>query len=136
MVSEEVLVQATLLPRNDKCYLAFLDACKAFDTVWHNGLFFKLFQYGLTNDIWFLLHFWYRNLRSSVKWGDKLSRSFAIRQGVRQGALLSTLIYSIYINDLLVEMESQHLGVCIGQLYCGILAYAVWLPPQHTCCNP
>lgn len=27
------------------CYMAFLDARKAFDTVWHNGLFYKLRKY-------------------------------------------------------------------------------------------
>ncbi len=57
--------------KGGKCYLAFLDARKAFDTVWHNGLFHKLYRSGLTNDLWFLLYFWYRNLKSSVKWGDK-----------------------------------------------------------------
>ena len=42
----------------DKCYLAFLNAKrKAFDTVWHGGLFYKLHLYGLTDDLWFLLHY-------------------------------------------------------------------------------
>ena len=29
------------------CYVAFLDAAKAFDNVWHDGLFLKLFEYGI-----------------------------------------------------------------------------------------
>ncbi len=31
-----------------KCYSAFLDARKAFDTVWHAGLFVKLYKAGLS----------------------------------------------------------------------------------------
>ena len=33
---------------NLKSFVAFLDARKAFDTVWHSGLFFKLDQFGLS----------------------------------------------------------------------------------------
>ena len=33
--------------RGKKCYVAFLDARKAFDTVWHHGLFVKLSELGL-----------------------------------------------------------------------------------------
>ena len=40
------------------------------------------------------------------------------------------MLYSLFINDLLVEMEKRRFGVSIGQIYCGILAYAVWFPPQ------
>lgn len=52
-----------------------------------------------------------------------MSRSFPIKQGVREGALLSPLFYSIFINDLLVELKKQELGVSIGPIYSGVLAY-------------
>lgn len=29
---------------------------KAFDTVWHNGLFFKLFNYCVQGDVWYTLY--------------------------------------------------------------------------------
>ncbi len=52
------LVQEAILSCRDKqlkCYSAFLDARKAFDTVWHAGLFVKLYKAGLTGDIWQVL---------------------------------------------------------------------------------
>ena len=43
--------------RNSKCYIAFLDARKAFDTVWHSGLFVKLFDLQINFHIWYTLFF-------------------------------------------------------------------------------
>ncbi len=67
--------------------------------------------------------YWYRHLSSSVRWNGNFSRQFSINQGVRQGALLSPLFYSIYINDFLVQLETQNLGLSIDTIYCGVLAY-------------
>ena len=40
---------ANLRESNKKAFVALLDVRKAFDTVWHNGLFFKLFHAGVTD---------------------------------------------------------------------------------------
>ena len=42
---QETIAHNTELGSN--CYVAFLDAAKAFDNVWHDGLFLKLFEYGI-----------------------------------------------------------------------------------------
>ena len=38
---------ATLRDQGHDVYLAALDSRKAFDTVWHHGLFLKLYQAGM-----------------------------------------------------------------------------------------
>ena len=73
-----------LRERGRKVYVAFPDARKAFDTVWHEGLFVKLYHAGVPLSLWYLLLFWYRQCRSSVFWEHSCSQSFPIRQGVRQ----------------------------------------------------
>ena len=46
-------------------YVCFLDVKKAFDCVWHNGLFYKLYNIGIDKAI-FLRHL-YKGMTSGVK---------------------------------------------------------------------
>ena len=105
-------------------FLAFLDVRKAFDTVWHAGLFYKLFHYGVRGNIWFVLFYWYSRLSASVLWNGSVSRPLIIAQGVRQGAVLSPLLYAVFTSDLLVELESSGHGVYIDTLFCGAPTFA------------
>ena len=52
-----VLQEATLdaIENGCKIYSCFLDSAKAFDTVWVDGLFFKLFNLGIQGKTWRLL---------------------------------------------------------------------------------
>ncbi len=59
-----------------------------------------------------------------VLWEGSPSRSFNISKGDRQGALLSPLLYAIYINDLLVELQHSSIGISIDQIYIGCPTYA------------
>ena len=105
-------------------YVAFLDARKAFDTVCHHGLFVKLLEYSLIGNVWSLLFYWYEHLTSAVKWDTRLSRVFRICQGFNQGALLSPLLYALYITDFLSGLDKLNLGISVSPTFCGVLAYA------------
>jgi hypothetical protein len=48
-----------------------------------------------------------------------LGESFQIKQGVRQGEILSTFLYKVYNNALLQDLQSQKLGFMIGRTYVG-----------------
>ena len=110
--------------RSKKAYVAFLDARKAFDTVWHEGLFVKLHNKGLPMRIWHLLYTWYKNSSCSVAWNNATSASFPIHQGVRQGAILSPLLYSIFVDELLDLLSISGLGVRANSIYIGAPMYA------------
>ena len=110
--------------RKRKAFVGFLDVKKAFDTVWHEGLLFKLCQFGFPRYIWILIHNWYRGSSSAVLWNSKTSQYFPVKQGVRQGAILSPLLYSIFVNDLLHLLSSSGHGVSIGGIFCGSPMYA------------
>ena len=68
--------------RKKKAFVVFLDVKKAFDTVWHEGLLYKLTLFGFPRYIWIILHNWYRGFTSAVLWNSSTSRSFKISQGV------------------------------------------------------
>ncbi len=91
-----------------------LDAQKAFDVVHHNSLLRKLYLDGIRGDDWLLLAHMYSDLTSRVKWENTLSSPIVIKQGVRQGGVLSTSHYKRYNNPLLLQIEDKFSGVTIG----------------------
>ena len=56
--------------------------------------------------------------------GGKFSIIFHEEQGVRQGGILSPLLYKVFINPLLKTLEEEHLSSTIGSIYVGSPACA------------
>ena len=100
-------------------FVASLDARKAFDVVYQNAMLHKLYYYGLHSSLWRLLFELYQDASSQVKWDGTLSRAFNLSQGVRQGSVVSTDCYKIFINGLLKTLESSRIGTKIGDIYVG-----------------
>lgn len=117
LVISEVEVESS--ERGDSLFIALLDSQRAFDVVNHDSLKRKLYLNGINNKFWKLINNWYNNLSAKVKWKGVISDSFPVLQGVRQGGILSTGFYKTYINDLLLSLENQQLGYCIGTTYVG-----------------
>ena len=114
----------SLRDKGRKAYVAFLDVKKAFDTVWHEGLFVKMHQKGISGPIWHIINRWYTSCSSAVLWNSQLSEEFPIEQGVRQGGVLSPFLYCLFVDELLDTLTSSGLGVSIQGLYCGAPMYA------------
>ena len=113
-----------LKDQKKKAYVALLDVQKAFDTVWHNSLFHRLYSYGIKGHTLWILRKWYQSTTCTVLCDGKQSHPFNIKQGVKQGAVLSPLLYSLFVNDLLVELEHSGLGVRMDNIFCGATMYA------------
>ena len=117
LIFTEVLNEA----RDNKrpLYAATLDAQKAFDVVDHSSLMRKLYLAGIPDTIWLLKNDMYKALTSRVRYNDVFSEVFEVSQGVRQGGILSTTDYKLYINELLDNLENANLGCYLGDIYCG-----------------
>ena len=109
---------------NEQLYLATLDAQKAFDVVHHTILLNRLAELGIPRDIWLIIKDLYSDISSRVKWLGDCSDSFAVSQGVRQGAILSTHLYKVYLNPLLDILKDKRLGFRLGTVYIGSPAVA------------
>ncbi|MCG7892397.1 MAG: reverse transcriptase family protein, partial [Candidatus Thiodiazotropha endolucinida] len=97
-------------------FLTTLDTQKAFDVVDHNSLLRKLYLDGVQGNDRLLLKDLYSDCSSRVKWASELSEPINIRQGVRQGGVLSTGHYKRYNNPLLLQLENRYPGMMIGSI--------------------
>ena len=59
-----------------------------------------------------------------VQWNDSLSEPFSIRNGVKQGGVLSPILFTIYYDALLIELKKSGFGCHIGNTFMGALSYA------------
>ena len=75
----------------------FVDLPKAFDTLNHDILLYKLMTYGIAID-WFSSYL--KNRDQFVNLNNVLSNKSKITTGVPQGSILGPLLFILYINDI------------------------------------
>ena len=77
-----------------------IDLSKAFDTIDHDILLAKLYNYGLRGIVFNLLKSYLCNRSQCTKYMNATSEFRYISCGVPQGSLLGPLLFILYINDL------------------------------------
>lgn len=102
--------------RGETVYGAFLDTRKAFDTVWIRGLLYKLYHSGINIKAWIMIRSSYTNFTCAAMIGGILGRWFTPQRGIHQGAPLSMQLYTIYINDLILQLKASPHGLHIGSI--------------------
>ena len=71
-----------------------------------------------------LLFFMYTNQTLRVKWGSVMSEFFTVMNGVKQGGVLSPVLFAVYTDGLLLRLRESGIGCHMGGHYAGVLAYA------------
>ena len=101
-----------------------MDMTKAFDLVKHSILFRKLWIKGLSVIFLRLLLFIYMMQIANVKWNGDISSQFSLGNGVRQGGVISAILYCFYVNDLFTLLRQRGEGCWVQGTFCGIYGYS------------
>ena len=117
-------VVAKYIHSGSHVYGCFLDASKAFDMVRFDLLFRKLQSRRLPLPLLCFLSNWYLSQEMSVCWGPGRSKSFGVSNGVRQGGILSLLLFSVYMDGLIEDLSESGVGCYWGHHFVGTFCYA------------
>ncbi|CAL4163401.1 unnamed protein product, partial [Meganyctiphanes norvegica] len=68
----------------------------------------------------------YINQKLRVKWAGTYSEEFTVTNGVKQGGVISPILYCvyIYIDGLINELKASGVGCFMTKVYAGIFIYA------------
>ena len=59
-----------------------------------------------------------------VRFGTAMSSCFSISNGVKQGGVLSPFLFTIYIDNLIIQLRKLSIGCKIGNSLLGVFGYA------------
>ena len=96
-------------------YCFFLEVQKAYGTLWRNGMWKKMWETGIREEMWRMMKKIAECARSAVVLDGELSKHVAILQGVAQGCALSPNLFKVRINGMIAAVEVAKHGVTMGE---------------------
>ena len=108
-----------------RLYCAFIDLKRAFDSVYRNGLWYKMIKNGLDGKLFDIIRSIYSDVKSCVKNFNSLSDFFKSDVGLLQGEVLSPFLFSLFVNDLETYLEQNpNASLILDQLSMYLLMFA------------
>ena len=102
----------------------FIDFKKAYDRVSRGKLWCCLEEMGIRGKVIDFLKAVYSDMSCEVKVGEERSEPFGVSCGLRQGCILSPLLFSLYVNSLVFRLKEAEVGVKCGSQSISVLLYA------------
>ena len=105
-------------------FAAFIDFHKAYDHIDRDKLWKRLNETGISGKMFGAIKSLYSAVSSCVRINSFKTDWFEVKTGLRQGCILSPLLFNLYINDLVIYLKSMNIGVCFNDETVCILLYA------------
>ena len=100
------LIKQKCHTQGSKIYSCFVDFKKAFDSVPRDLLLEKLLSFGITGKFFNILRNIYTSDKACIKNGQSCSEFFELNIGVRQGCILSPLLFNLFLSDLAKQFDT------------------------------
>jgi len=118
------LVQNFLF-ENKRLYVIFVDMMKCFDTIYRNALWLKMYKCGIQGKILRIVRDMYQKVKSCVKSLSSYSDYFSYAVGLRQGEVMSPLLFSLFVEDLELFLQNDlQSGLNIDDIVLILLLFA------------
>ena len=113
------LINKYLSKKKGRCYTVFVDFAKAFDTISHSHMFYRLILEGLHGRTLKVLQNMYSKLKSCTLFDDcNVSDSFDCEVGTRQGCMISPFLFIFYLNEFIKDCKDDECkGVYVDEMY-------------------
>ena len=108
------------LQHGSTAYQCFYDLEKAFDSVEYCVLLDHLYRSGINGRTWRLIKS-FNNPCGQVKISNRLSRVVTLQRGVKQGSVLSPMLF---LDSLLMDLANANSCISIKRIYSGSLGHA------------
>lgn len=85
--------------------LVLLDIEKAFDSIWHDGMIYKMIKSKIPTYLIRLINSFLRNRQFKVHINQGVSQSINIPAGLAQGSCISPILYALFVADIPQDNE-------------------------------
>ena len=72
---------------------------------------FRNLKMGVKGKMWRVIKTMYNSYRNAVLLEGEMSSTFRVEQGVAQGCSLAPIVFSVFISDLLEEIDRGQIGI-------------------------
>jgi len=96
--------------QNKPQFFIFFDVKKAFDSVWREGLIYKLFNEGIEIKLLKIISNMFKNVKNNIKIHNNLSKTYETTRGTLQGDPISPTLFIFFLNDLCKRFQDAKIG--------------------------
>ncbi|MEW8547044.1 MAG: reverse transcriptase domain-containing protein [Candidatus Thiodiazotropha sp.] len=104
---------------NERVHTAalFIDIAKAYNSVWREGLMFKLQKMGISGRIWYWIRDFLTERTASINFNSVRVPEFSISIGLSQGSVILPLLFSLYIANCYENVKCEKVKFADGTIW-------------------